>query len=438
MKALKTVSLSSALITDIPDNFVKDSKEFNAFTLPTQTKAIGSGAFAGTKLTIFAVGANVKTIGAGAFEKCEALTTVTLAAGSPKLEAIEANAFSGAKALTAFPFASATKLKTIGAGAFKGCVALTALSFIANDELTTIGDNAFSGCKGITGTVTFPGANGKLASIGAGAFEGCAKITGATFTGLETLAVIGDNAFKGAKDLATLNDAFDDSVLTELGSNIFEGTKVGSTQTITANFGDTLAKIGARAFGKAKVDVVFRYDTTEPELASVKELADFLAGLDIKDMFKGVDVATISIADVNYPTGVPLDDLGLVPNNDPTDPNTVSIVTSLYNAGLTAYKIVELFNVGSATPGSAIDPTYPLTLDLVDKIAKGIQDNPSGGPSDPGAPGGPSDPGTPPAGGGDDEDDLPASGSSGCDVTGFAPLAALLALGVARVRKARG
>jgi hypothetical protein len=128
-------------------------------------------------------GANVRTIDAGAFFACEALTMVSF----PAAVSVGAVAFYGCKALTAVDLPVA---RTIGPEAFSGCEALSRGSFPAAES---IGTGVFYRCTALTG-VNLPAAR----SIGWGAFEGCRALTAVSLPAAES---IGAGAFYGCTAL---------------------------------------------------------------------------------------------------------------------------------------------------------------------------------------------------------------------------------------------
>jgi len=225
----------------------------------SQLQEIGEGAFCFTALKSITIPASVKTIGIGAFFKCEALTTVNFAAGS-KLETISGWAFEDCAALTAIAipagvteigdyaffecsslktvsFAAGSKLASIGEAAFNGCEALTGIAIPAG--VTSIGAYAFNDCRALA-TVSFA-AGSKLTAIGLQAFMNCSVLTGIAIPAGVT--VIEDKTFENCGSLATVSFAAG-SKLTTIGVNAFHGPSQLTGIALPAG----LTTIGASAF----------------------------------------------------------------------------------------------------------------------------------------------------------------------------------------------
>ena len=91
-------------------------------------------------------------------------------------------------------------ITVIGAGAFEGCVGLTSISIPSNiDEIRS---NAFAGCTGLTSLTI----SGGVESIGAQAFRNCIGLTEITVP--ESVTSIGQGAFGGTIELTELTIPF--------------------------------------------------------------------------------------------------------------------------------------------------------------------------------------------------------------------------------------
>ena len=89
------------------------------------------------------VGANIKTIGEGAFQNAKNLTVVKFE--TKNITAIAKNTFAGATKLKSIDLSKQKKLKTISANAFKGCKKLKTIKIYGN-KLTKVNKTAFKGC----------------------------------------------------------------------------------------------------------------------------------------------------------------------------------------------------------------------------------------------------------------------------------------------------
>jgi hypothetical protein len=84
----------------------------------------------------------------------------------------------------------------IGAGAFRGCDALSSLSVAAGSKLAEIGTGAFDGCKAL---VSFEVPAG-VAKIWAGAFGGCEALRSVVLRGRRSLPGVWQSEFpKGCR-----------------------------------------------------------------------------------------------------------------------------------------------------------------------------------------------------------------------------------------------
>ena len=209
--------------------------------LPSSVTAIGDYAFAGTPLTSIEIPATVTSIGTMVFNYCEqlqsavinstavpgdslfwgcsALTSVTLAEGTPAygvgefgnctsladppvlegITEIPNSLFTGCTALTGFEIPET--VTRIGSSAFEGCTALTQIAI--PEGVTVIDSYAFRCCSAIT-ELTLPEG---LKTIGMGAFAGDYKNSGCSFTTIvlpEGLTSLGGNAFGQCTSLTSI------------------------------------------------------------------------------------------------------------------------------------------------------------------------------------------------------------------------------------------
>ncbi|MDD4316310.1 MAG: leucine-rich repeat protein [Clostridia bacterium] len=136
-------------------------------------KTIGANAFEGTKLSgALQLPSALETIGAGAFADCLFLTSVSIPAS---VTGIGSSAFFMNEKLAAVTFAAGNALDTIGADVFLGCAALSSITLPAS--VTTIASGAFTGA----GLTSIDLAD-RVSTIGEHAFAGCENLTAVTGT----------------------------------------------------------------------------------------------------------------------------------------------------------------------------------------------------------------------------------------------------------------
>lgn len=107
----------------------------------------------------------VTSIGKGAFEDCEGLTSITIA----------------------------NSVTSIGESAFRGCTELSSITIPGS--VTSIGNYAFLNCWGLTSVIILD----NVTSIGTGAFAGCTGLTSITIP--DSITTIGMSAFSDCKNL---------------------------------------------------------------------------------------------------------------------------------------------------------------------------------------------------------------------------------------------
>ncbi len=162
---VETLDLSGCTTSNgvIPSYAIASRNQLSYISLPSNTTEIAEGAFNNNKkLTTIAVSSTIKTVGAYAFDSCEALESFDI-----------------------------STITSLGEGAFKDCKALT--SVVISDSITDIPAYCFQKC-GIT-TLTL-GTNVK--SIGEGAFSDCYNLTDVYYYGTDLIS-LSDSSFQNAK-----------------------------------------------------------------------------------------------------------------------------------------------------------------------------------------------------------------------------------------------
>lgn len=162
-------------VIDIPDTVKKDNIDYTV-------TAIGDSAFKSfsTRINVSSVfiSARVRSIGDSAFNRCNALTTVTFAEGS-QLKSIGRAAFYGTE--HAYPRFKEIKIpdsvETIGNGAFYDCQDLESITLPAS--LETIESRAFSFCRNLS-EVNLPAS---LTTIQSYVFDYCSALKTVSYDG---------------------------------------------------------------------------------------------------------------------------------------------------------------------------------------------------------------------------------------------------------------
>lgn len=142
---------------------IRYTGEASDVTIPASVTSIGFGAFQGRdSLTSVVIPDGVTSIGFNAFKKCNRLTSVVIPEG---VTSIEQGAFDGCTSLTSLVLPDS--LASIGGCAFYGCASLTSL--MPSDGVTSFGEYAFYGCGGLT-SLRVPESEREIEEH---AFQGC-------------------------------------------------------------------------------------------------------------------------------------------------------------------------------------------------------------------------------------------------------------------------
>lgn len=190
-------------------------------------EVIEAGAFRGTGIEKVILPASVKTVGAGAFENCTALTSALLLCD---LSAIPEGMFRGCTSLAEVQIPDS--VLSIGEGAFRN----TALGEVSiGRNVLTIGADAFRGAAVLS--LSFAD-NARLTSIGARAFEGTLLSSLVLPDSVESL---GSMAFANCDLLASVTLS---ASLSDMADRVF----LNDTRLMRAEFREGASVIGDYAF----------------------------------------------------------------------------------------------------------------------------------------------------------------------------------------------
>lgn len=203
----------------------------------------------------------VTNIGAGAFEECKNLTSVTI---PNSVTSINYDAFDGCSALTSITIPNS--VTNIGGGSFDGCSGLTAIivekgntiydsrdncnaiietnsnslilgckNTVIPNSVTNIEGGAFKDCSELT-TIIIPNS---VMSIGGGTFSGCSRLT--TITLPNSVTSVGESVFRDCNNLTAITIP---NSVTNIGSSAF----ARCTNLKSINIPESVTTIGSEAF----------------------------------------------------------------------------------------------------------------------------------------------------------------------------------------------
>ena len=135
---------------------------------------------------------NVDTIGDNAFNRCYALTNLSIT--SNKAMTIGSSAFYYCSGLTSVTLPDS--VTSIGTSAFGYCTGLTSINIPAN--VTAISDKTFENCRSLS-SITIPNT---VTSVGASVFTDCSGLTSCTLP--NTLTSLSDRLFYSCYGLTTV------------------------------------------------------------------------------------------------------------------------------------------------------------------------------------------------------------------------------------------
>ena len=143
-------------VTSIGDKAFDGCTSLASITIPDNVVSIGNYAFGDcSSLTNIAIPDGVTTIGDGAFSRCDRLTNINVDKNNQYYQSIDGNLYTkDGKTLIQYAvgkndisFVIPDIVTSIGSGAFNGCDSLT--SVVIGDSVTSIGSGAFYGCSSL-------------------------------------------------------------------------------------------------------------------------------------------------------------------------------------------------------------------------------------------------------------------------------------------------
>ena len=169
---------------DYGDNFIAlapISRNVTIVSLDSRTTEINGSAFSDSSLTSITIPSSVTSIGEGAFQSCDSLTSIEVDPANTAYTSEDGVLFNKDKTiLIAYPAGNTrtsyiipSSVTSIGEAAFYRCSSLTSVDFGENSQLTSIGSSAFKECSNLT-SITIPE---DVTSIGSNAFFYCDSLT---------------------------------------------------------------------------------------------------------------------------------------------------------------------------------------------------------------------------------------------------------------------
>ena len=209
---MRSLNLTSANCTAIPDNALHSRHYLRELKLPTKLLTIGSQAFfaCDSLQGLLHIPSKVTSIGPSAFNGCSSISSLML----PKnLVNIGSYAFAGCSSLSG-KVVLPSALRTLRDGVFTRCSSIQTIALPA--DLQSIGANAFSGCMALEGDLDM---GRMLTRIGASAFAGCTSLKQVSLP--RALQQVGECAFADCRSLSGRISL--PASMQELGFGAFQG-----------------------------------------------------------------------------------------------------------------------------------------------------------------------------------------------------------------------
>ena len=183
-------------VTAVDNNALRSCKDFIELRIPATVTSIGTSAFQNctgvAKIVFKAPSGSVQpqplVIGDNAFNKCQAVTEITLPTWT---SSIGNNVFQNCSELTSFGVNEPSQLTTMGEYTFKSCSKLATINL--PNSLTSLGQRSMEQLHSLT-SIRFPD---KLTTISAGMCQNCVNLKHITLP--KNLTTIEDRAFSGMR-----------------------------------------------------------------------------------------------------------------------------------------------------------------------------------------------------------------------------------------------
>ena len=207
-------------VTSIGNRAFNYCRSLTSIKIPNSVKSIGDGAFEHcNNLTSIEIPNSVMSIGNRALSYCQSLTSINVDKDNSKYYSIDGNLFNKDKLIliqyalgkTEKSYIVPNGVTSIGAGAFEYCEHLTSIEI--PNSVTSIGADAFGYCKNLT-SIKIPTS---VTSIGDYAFEYCKNLTSIEIP--NSVTSIGAGAFGYCENLISIE--LPDSVIS-IGVGAFE------------------------------------------------------------------------------------------------------------------------------------------------------------------------------------------------------------------------
>ncbi len=210
-------------------------KQIETITLNPKLATMGNGVFNGcSELSTVIVETNNLTCGTNIFSGCD-ISDIQFVNNNT---VVPSNLFNGATFADGAQIVIPYFIQEIGAGAFNNCKTLVSVTLEDTEEhpsaLASIAKEAFKNCSALA-SVTFPSS---VKVIEASAYEGCSALTSVIIP--NTVTVLGASAFKNCKQVSTLQIS---NTVSSLGASVFEGCESLTEVVVPSGIGEISASM---------------------------------------------------------------------------------------------------------------------------------------------------------------------------------------------------